>query len=295
MTGKEDINLLSVSAADLARHFGEWQDNAKVKPVIVTRHGRNTHALLSYDQYLALLNNRTSINVVDQSKADLFDEGEAALLILSEQLIVLAASRSASSLVGRANVNFEGSAFAAMLPEAANELIHRYLRRTVATGEFLSADAQINGSDRWVHFQTRRVAAGVSITLRDTTDDVTARHMADVKQTVMAAIERDAAIGYARISVREMVERANLGLVELLGITEEAFRRVRFSTVIPGAHRTAFLEALERCFAGGGPQSLDLCLMANGGAQIPVRLSIVELRGDYAPEGAILLLTRACD
>ena len=78
------------------------------------------------------------------------------------------------------------------MPEAINELIHRYLRRTVATGEFLSADAQINGSDRWVHFQTRRVAAGVAISLRDTTEDITARHMADVKQAVMAAIERDA-------------------------------------------------------------------------------------------------------
>jgi len=284
----------SVSAADLVRHFGDWQDRARDRPIVVTRHGKNTHALLSYDKYLALIGSHDlpqADNAVDRSIVAMFDKIAAAVFILTDDLTILTANRAARDLVRLGDTEVHLRPLAAVFPEAGNELIYRYLRRTAATGEQLSADTRLASSDRWIHLQTVRVPAGVAITMRDTTEDITARHVADVKESMIAAMEANGTIAYARISVREMVERADPVLIDMLGISEEAFRRVRFSTVIPASHRTSFIEALEQVFAGRGPVSIESRLFNREGAQLPVRISIVELRGDYASEGAIVLIT----
>ena len=285
----------SVSAADLVRHFGNWQDRARDRPIVVTRHGKNTHALLSYDKYLALIGPSEfpgTDDAVDRSIVAMFDEISAAIFILSDDLAVLQANRAARDLIRLGSGQIDLRPFAALFPEAGNELIYRYLRRTIATGEHLSADTRLANSERWIHFQTMRVPAGVAIKMRDTTEDITARHMADVKEGMIAAMEADGSIGYARISVREMVERADRVLIDMLGISEDVFRRVKFSTVIPASHRAAFTDALEEVFTGKGPVSIESRLFSREGAQLPVRMSIVELRGDYASEGAIVVITR---
>lgn len=285
----------SVSAADLVRHFGNWQDRARDRPIVVTRHGKNTHALLSYDKYLALTGPNEfpdAGNAIDRSIVAMFDEISTAIFILNDDLAVLQANRAARDLIRFGNGQIGLRPFDALFPESGNELIYRYLRRTIASGEHLSADTRLANSERWIHFQTMRVPAGVAIKMRDTTEDITARHMADVKESMIAAIEADGSIGYARISVREIVERADRVLIGMLGITEDVFCRVKFSTVIPASHRAAFTEALERVFAGHGPVSIESRLFSREGEQLPVRMSIVELRGDYASEGAIVVITR---
>ncbi|HSI16302.1 MAG TPA: PAS domain-containing protein [Sphingomonas sp.] len=288
-------NCSSVSAADLVRHFGNWQDRARDQPIVVTRHGKNTHALLAYDKYLALVGPNDlhdGGDAIDRSIVAMFDEIPTAIFILSDDLAVLQVNRAARDLIRLGSGQVGLRPLAALFPETGNELIYRYLRRTVATGEHLSADTRLANSERWIHFQTMRVPAGVAIKMRDTTEDITARHIADVKEGMIAAMEADGSIGYARISVREMVERADRVLIEMLGISEDVFRRVKFSTVIPASHRASFTEALEQVFAGHGPVSIESLLFSRDGTQLPVRMSIVELRGDYASEGAIVVITR---
>ncbi|MDB5579056.1 MAG: sensor protein [Bradyrhizobium sp.] len=285
--------LPTVTAADLVRHFADWQDRARSQPVVITRHGKSTHALLAYEQFQILSDNSSSgTDALDQCKVALFDEVGSATFILSDTLHVLAANRAATAMTRHDASSLEGAAFTTVFPEDGNELLHRYVHRTAAAREHLLADAPLGDRGRWVHFRTYPCGAGAAVTLRDTTDEITARRIADIKGAMVAALEHDGGIGYVRISVREVVEQVNSALTELLGISEEAFRRVRFSTVISCSGRTAFSDALERAFAGGGPQRIDASLVDRDGKQLPVRISIVELRGDYASEGAIVLVTR---
>lgn len=293
MTMDHLSNLPTVSAADLVRHFGDWQDQARVKPIVVTRHGKSTHALLAYEQYEALSGDvPAGPSEIERCKIALFDESITATFILSGTLHILAANRAAATMSRREVDTLIGLPFAAIFPEVGNDLLHRYIRRTAAAGEHLSADAIIAGSGRWVHFKTYQSETGVMVTLRDTTDDVAERHNADVKAALIAALECDGGIGHARISLREMVDQASPALIDMLGISEEAFRRVKFSTVISSHGRVAFCDALERVFTGHGPQRIETSLVDRDGRQIPVCLSIVELRGDYTWEGAIVLVTR---
>lgn len=231
-------------------------------------------------------------DAVDQRNIALFDEVNTAIFILNDTPHILAANRAACDMIRRDIRAIKGVALASISPKDGNALLHRYVRRTVAAGERLSVHALVAGGDRWIHFRTNRSGTGVAVTLYDMTEPIAARHSADVKAAMITALDCDGGIGYARISVREMVESASSQLTEPLGISEEAFCRVRFSTVIPTASRIAFGEAVERAFAGKGSQRIEASLLDRDGKQIPVCISIVELRGDCASEGAIVSITQ---
>jgi hypothetical protein len=108
---------------------------------------------------------------------------------------------------------------------------------------------------------------------------------------MLDAIEMDGGIGHARISVRETIEGANAMLTSLLGVDAAAIRRVRFSALLAVGQRGAFAEALESVFRSGHPGRLASQMVTRDGSLVDVTLSIVEVRGAYASEGAVILVT----
>lgn len=281
-----------VSAGDLVRNFPDIQEKCRDRPLVITRHGKPTHALMTYEQLQAISRSAAyAPDEVDRCKITMFDDIGVGAFILSDTLHVLAANSAACGMIRRDFKEILGVSFCSIFPEPDNALLQRYVRRTAASGEPLTADAPLGRDGRWVHLSTYRSGPGVTVTLRDTTDDSTARHCHDVNRALVAAICHDPRVGYARISVREVVEHVSESLVAMVGIAEDAFRRVKFSSAMPTSDRIAFNTALERAFAGLGPQSLNAALVDRHGQEIPVRITLVDLRGDYSSEGAIVFVS----
>ncbi|HWV59261.1 MAG TPA: PAS sensor protein, partial [Sphingopyxis sp.] len=97
---------------------------------------------------------------------------------------------------------------------------------------------------------------------------------------------------HARISVRETVEAANPMLTALVGVDPAAIRRVRFSALLAVGQRAAFVEALESVFRSGDPARVASQIVTREGSAVDVILTIAEVRGPYASEGAVVLVTR---
>jgi antitoxin StbD len=49
--------MISISASDVAKNFGEWHDKAMSEPVVVTKYGRESVVLLSVDTFKSLTAN----------------------------------------------------------------------------------------------------------------------------------------------------------------------------------------------------------------------------------------------
>lgn len=92
--------------------------------------------------------------------------------------------------------------------------------------------------------------------------------------------------------MRGAVEDANGALTDMVGVDRAAITRVRFSALLPLSHRAAFADTLETVFRTGQPICIASQLITRDGTAIDVRLSIAELRGRYASDGAIVLVTR---
>jgi PAS domain S-box-containing protein len=288
-----------VSAADFVRSFGIWRERASETPVTITNHGRDTHVLMSSRTFASIANDTGTVQEGDNSYASmnaLFDRFRDCVIIVDQDLVVRRANAAACDFFKMSAAQLEGAPLERAMPNVRDSFALRNIVRTLSIGERSATDVpSITKAGIWLHVETFPVNEGAAIFFRDITGDVEANRLADVKQAIIKAVEIDGSIGYARISPREMVEGADEVLRDMMGLSEEAMRRVKFSTIVVPRQRAAFHEALESVFLHKGPVRLETCLFANTGVEVPVRLSIVELRGEYATEGAIIVVTNLED
>jgi hypothetical protein len=59
--------------------------------------------------------------------------------------------------------------------------------------------------------------------------------------------------------------------------------------------RAAFVEALESVFRSGDPARIASQMVTRDGGVVAVNLTIAEVRGPYASDGAVILVTRRTD
>ena len=81
-------------------------------------------------------------------------------------------------------------------------------------------------------------------------------------------------------------------LTDLLGVDATAIRRVRFSALLAVGQRSAFVEVLESVFRSGVPARIASQMVTRDGSVVDVALTIAEVRGPYASDGAVVLVTR---
>ena len=79
---------------------------------------------------------------------------------------------------------------------------------------------------------------------------------------------------------------------EVLGLLNSV--ALDMKPIFPGqiGQRQAFVEALESVFLSGAPVRRASEMITRDGAVLPVILSIAEIRGPYASDGAVVLVTR---
>ncbi len=285
----------AVTSAEFIRNFSQWRIKAATSPVVISNHGRNTHALISYDRLIerdppvgAAAGDRLSASYID-----LIEHLHECVLIVDSDGRVVAINRAACEYMRVRAETAIGTPMLDAFPSLENSYIHRNLIRTLRSGERYSGDAvSLVRDGAWVRLDIVPVEIGAALFFREVTDEINAFHLADAKQAIIRAMEVDGSIGYARLSVREAVERADSVLTEMLGVTEDAITRVKFSALLPQSRRAAFAEALEAVLHKEGPRKIESELVGPEGEVIAVNLSIVELHGAFAAEGAIVVITR---
>ena len=179
------------------------------------------------------------------------------------------------------------------IPGLRDSLIFHHVNRLLDHRERFSGDVPgMLRPRQWLHVDLVPLPVGGAIVLRDVSDAIEGFAAGDMRQAMLDAVEIDGGIGHARISVRETVEAANAMLTDLLGVDAAAIRRVRFSALLAVGQRSAFVEALESVFRSGAPARIASQMVTRDGSVVDVALTITEVRGAYASDGAVVLVTR---
>ena len=294
-----DVNRLPrrVSAAEFIRGFASWRLHSVQRPVMVTHHGKDAHVLISLDDYRRMGGEgdgavASSAARLRDSQVLLLESIRDGLILIDRERRIAAVNPAASDLLERSAASLIGAPLTAALPTVETGLAFHHILRMLDHRERFSGDLPSPlRPGQWLHIDLIPLPVGGAIVLRDVSDSVAAVERDDARRAAIRAIEVDGGIGHARISVREAIDHANAALTAMVGVSEEAIRRVRFSALLPVARRPAFAETLETLFRTGVPARIESELVARDGTTVPVRLSIVERRGAYASEGAVVLAT----
>jgi PAS domain-containing protein len=285
-----------VSAAEFIRGFANWRMQAARKPVVVTHHGKDAHVLISLDDYQRLdSENRTdptSANKLRDSLAALVESVRDGVIVIDRQWRILSVNPVASDLLERAAAELTGESLAAALPQLNETLLFQRIVRLIDHRERFSGDVPgLLRPRQWLRVDLVPLSVGGALLLRDASEAMADFAAADMRQALATAIDTDGSVGHARLSVRETIEAANDTLTAMIGVDAAAIRRVRFSALLAVGQRAAFSEALEMVFRSGEPTRIASQIVTREGIALDVTLSIAEVRGAYASEGAVVLVT----
>ena len=286
-----------VSAADFIRGFANWRLQSAREPVVVTHHGKDAHVLISLDDYRRLDGDAVEIagasDRLQQSLAVLVESIRDSVILIDRQWRIVAANPAACDMLERSCADLIGVPLTTAVPRIEGSLLAQHLVRMIDHRERFSGDVpDILRPRQWLRVDLVPAPVGGALILRDVSDALSDFAENDARQALLTAVEAQGDIGHARISVRETVEAANDTLLEMLGVDAVAIRRVRFSTLLAIGCRAAFVEGLEELFRSGQSVRLASQIVTRDGDVIGVTLTIAEVRGPYASDGAVVLVTR---
>lgn len=286
-----------VSAAEFIRGFANWRLLSARKPVFVTHHGKDAHVLISLDDYRRLDGDGTAssaANRLGDSLATLVESIRDAAIVIDRQWRILSANPVASDMLERAVASVIGEPLVSAIPQIEDSLLFQRIIRLIDHRERFSGDVPgLLRPGQWLRVDLVPLPVGGAILVRDVSEVMEGVAASDMRQALAAAVDAHGGVGYARLSVREVVEAANDSLTDMVGVADAAIRRVRFAALLASGQRAAFSETLETVFRSGKPARIASQMVTREGAILEVTLSIAEVRGPYASDGAVVLVTRS--
>ena len=282
-----------VPAANFVRSFSKWRDEALVKPVFVANHGRITHALIGIDQF-DRLSEEHNAQAADVNPFELAEWIDEAVIVCDRDLVVESMNRVASAACRMSSSHCVGRNLYDCLPQLRGTLFDVHLMRTVEANESTSADIPSPLREGgWLRLQSFPLHERNVLLFRDITEEVERHRLADVKAALIEAMAVHNAIGYVRVTVSGQIERVAERFGDLLGVREDRLRGANLVELVSREKRVEFKSALQEAMSGEGPRRLVSSFISNGGETDEVVAAIVQLRGAYGAEGAVILLTPA--
>ncbi|SEH18813.1 PAS domain-containing protein [Sphingopyxis sp. YR583] len=284
-----------VSAADFIRGFANWRMQSARKPVFVTHHGKDAHVLISLDDYRRLDGERSAIAPADRlehSLAQLVQWVPDGIIVIDRQWGILSVNPAAADMLERSAAGLIGEHLISAVSQLGDSLLLPRIVRLIDHRERFSGDVPgILRPRQWLHIDLIPLPVGGAILLRDVSGMMEEMAASETKQALATAIDAHGSIAHAQLSVREAIEAANDGLTKMVGVDAAAIRRVRFTALLVASQRAAFSDALETVFRSGEPACIASQIVTREGVALDVTLSIAEVRGPYASDGAVVLVT----
>ncbi|MGB3805856.1 MAG: PAS domain-containing protein [Erythrobacter sp.] len=280
-----------VPAANFIRCFSKWRDEALVKPVFVTNHGRVTHALVGIERFIEIAE-KPAPQVESANPFELAEWIDEAVIICDSKLVVESMNRVASAICGISASQCVGRELYDCLPKLQGTLFEVNLMRTVQANEPTSADIPSPlREDGWLRMQTFPLHGRNVLMFRDITEEVNRHRLADVKAALIEAMAIHNAIGYVRVCVRGLIARVDEPFCDLVGLPESRLLGARLGDLVVREKRVPFKAALEETMGGAGARRIISKFISNRGETEEVVAAIVQLQGAYGAEGAVILLT----
>lgn len=285
-----DLSGAKITAAEISRNFGHWQDIAQQHPVLVTHHGRARVVLLSATEYSKLQGRCEAADaVIDQ------DSGLDGVSTLSahmlEGFVWLDSDLRIRALnaVAAANMGLDADAALALDFEALaqrNEAIATFvswLRRALRTSEPVRFEmAGVTGSGRTYSICAFPFRGGVAYTFQQETEVRELRRLAGRWRAELDAINELYEIAILRVNPSGFIEEANDFLLELLGFSQTELAHARLVDIVIPSDRTEFAAGLAAVLSGATPKFVDVCslmLKTSGAARLKVSCSPVRQDG----------------
>lgn len=286
-----------VSAADFIRGFANWRLQAAREPVVVTHHGKDAHVLISLDDYRRLDGEAGDVagtaDRLQQSLAGLVESIRDGVILIDRQWRILAANPAACDMLERSCADLIGAPLTTAVPRIEGSFLAQHLVRLIDHRERFSGDVpDILRPRQWLRVDLVPAPVGGALILRDVSD---ALRVFFRKRRPSSAARRRRGTGRNR-------PRPDIGARSHRGSKRYAARYARrpchrdpagaFFGVAGRRSSRRFRRRTGRTVPLGSAGTTGISDRHARRRRDRVTLTITEVRGPYASDGAVVLVTR---
>lgn len=285
-----------VSAAEITRNFGLWQDRAAQRPLIVTHHGRPRVVMLSVADYDALAE---QVSVTTNVEADarlsgVLDHLVSGFIALDSDLRFRRVNVVAAAYFERSEESLIGHPLDQSFPEMRDGLVLSRLRHVLRTGEEIAFDAPAQlHDDRLMRFRIFPYPGGVAALFNNVAEQIDQEREAAEQVSLCAARSAHGGVGIGRLSVRGTFAEVEDSLAAMAALDPAKLVGVRLVDLLALNRRVAAAVEIETVLSGGGTHVFDSVMLVNGGEDRPIRIALAEIREGFAVAGAMVMITPA--
>jgi PAS domain S-box-containing protein len=287
-----------VTAAEIIRNFGYWQQQALIRPLTVTHHGRARTMLISTEAYERLVQNASHGPEGESgAEADPLTEllnGMAECYVMRDSdLRIVDINASALAFFGKSRDEMIGSTISAAMERSPNLFITSMVQRVLRTGEYVTYEA---GS---TVFPGRRISARsfpyrnhVLTLFEDITEQVAIREDALDWEAALRGLELIDKSGVACVSLQGRLSFADPVFVKLTGLEMSELAGANFKSLIAASDQTRFAAGLAMLHDKQSTPVLTLTLVPKSGVERQVTMVLSPLIRNDSVTGGLLVIAR---
>ncbi|MBW6522473.1 hypothetical protein KZ810_03100 [Sphingomonas sp. RHCKR47] len=282
-----------VTASELVRHFGPWQDRAARAPVYIHHRGRLRLVLLSLD----LMNTLCTPHLGDA--ADPSKTAHALADLLDEAILVFGRGARVAHANPAARTRFGGGARidqpARHVSEASGAFLHDAVTRVIDSGTAETLDLIADRyPQRRLHARLDPLGDGCLLVARDATAAEEARARTAELHALERAIHVSNVAARARINPRGYLIAPDDALARITGTTTDQLATARFLTLVAVADRARVGDMIDYVCANNAAVGTRAHLLVRGATAAPVALGLAPVeRGGRVEEVSVIVTPAA--
>lgn len=280
-----------VTAGDISRNFGQWQDRALSGPVVVTHHGRPRVVLVSADVYSSwstVAPAESSDGAFEASRAAILDHMAEAFMALDERLRITAVNHAFKALTGLSAAQMIGRSWEDLFPPFTQVVLGERLKQVLASGEAQDFEVAGDGLGR------RRYAVhafphpgGVAVLVQNRTAEQDLRVQAHDAKALEEALGALSQVMVLRMNIRGLLTDVGKPFAQLVGFSEEELGARRLWDLVRPSEQQALAAALESVMESARAAQLTATLMTKDGGELPVKIGASAVVDDLTAQGLV--------
>ena len=283
---------LSVTAGDISRNFGHWQDRALEAPVIVTHHGRPRVAVVSANLFFGLSGEAEGQGARVRSETALsavLGAMSEAFVAFDESLKVAQVNHPFEALAGLCGGQLGGLSWRDVFPAPSQALIGEQLLRALKAGEVIEFEAGASpAGDRRCTMRAFPYPGGVALLMLNRSEERDLRRRFEAASAFRTATSNLHNVGAARLNVRGAFAELDERFAAMTGFKVEELLDYRLTDVIRPAERHALSARIETVLRTSAPAVTPATLLVKNGGEREIELSLAPVLEDCAPMGLVV-------
>jgi len=282
-----------VTAAEISRNFGFWQNKAISSPVVITHHGHPRAVLMSAERFAESSppGTQTHGTPFEVGLSAIIEHTNQAFAAVDLQLDITMVNHVFEDLSGRLSSQLVGAQVADVFPPDLGAMVVEQLIRVRRSGEATTFEFETpldgDGDPRTYHLRAFPFPGGVGILIENMTElrngELRVRQSAGLERALAAL----SVVGVVKLNLRGVIVKTDEVFDQMTGFGEGELVRRRLMDIVSPDLRDSLMMAIDDVLSDHAAKTVASVLVLKGGVKQPVEISLAAVMRGMTPDSAI--------